>query len=86
MSLPELARRSFLSASRLSRLFKQQTGVSLATYRNRQRLDRFLACYDGRGTRTLLDAALEAGFGSYAQFHRVFKALTGRRPSQHRRS
>jgi transcriptional regulator GlxA family with amidase domain len=26
-------------------------------------------------------AALEAGFGSYAQFYRVFREQTGRRPS-----
>lgn len=85
LSLPELARRSFLSPSRLSRLFKQQTGVSLAAYRNRQRLDRFRACYEGSRAPNLLEAALEAGFGSYAQFHRVFKALTGRSPSQYKR-
>jgi AraC-like DNA-binding protein len=30
---------------------------------------------------TALAAALEAGFGSYAQFHRVFRQETGRSPS-----
>lgn len=36
----------------------------------------------GRGRRTTaLAAALEAGFGSYAQFHRVFREQTGRNPS-----
>jgi AraC-like DNA-binding protein len=30
-------------------------------------------------------AALEAGFGSYPQFHRVFKQLTGKTPQQYRR-
>ena len=34
----------------------------------------------GRGT-TALAAAHEAGFGSYAQFHRVFRQETGRNPS-----
>jgi len=28
-----------------------------------------------RGRTNLLEAALAAGFGSYAQFHRVFRAL-----------
>jgi AraC-like DNA-binding protein len=28
----------------------------------------------------LLDAALEAGFGSYAQFHRVYRKLVGTAP------
>lgn len=32
------------------------------------------------GRKTLLDACLEAGFGSYPQFHRVFMAETGRTP------
>ena len=40
----------------------------------------------GRGRRTTaLAAALGAGFGSYAQFHRVFRELTGRSPSAKRR-
>lgn len=80
-----LAARAGLSASRLSRLFHAQTGVTLAAYRNRQRLDRFWRIY-GAGRRwTLTEAALEAGFGSYPQFHRVCKQLTGKSPADHRR-
>ena len=85
LSLDELARRSGLSPARLSRLFKQQTGIALADFRNRQRIERFLHLY-GIGQRlTMLDAALEAGFGSYPQFHRVFKRVMGRSPGSHRR-
>ena len=84
-SLDELARRSGLSASRLSRLFKQQTGVALVDFRNRQRIERFLQIY-GTGQRlTMLNAALEAGFGSYPQFHRVFKRVMGSSPGKYRR-
>ena len=76
-----LARAASLSPSHLSRLFKAQTGVSISRFRNQQRLQRFQLLY-GRGRRTTaLAAALEAGFGSYAQFHRVFRQLTGRSPS-----
>jgi AraC-like DNA-binding protein len=79
--LPRLARTAGLSPSHLSRLFKAQTGVSISRYRNQQRLRRFLHLYgEGRHT-TALAAALEAGFGSYAQFHRVFREETGRSPS-----
>jgi AraC-like DNA-binding protein len=87
LRLGELARRSGLSAPRLSRLFKQQTGVAMVDFRNRQRIERFLQLY-GTGQRlTMLDAALEAGFGSYPQFHRVFKRVMGRSPgSQRQRS
>jgi len=79
--LPTLARHAGLSASRLSRLFATQTGMSITAYRNRQRVERFLARY-GRGQRvTMLDAALGAGFGSYPQFHRVFKQVMGTSPA-----
>jgi AraC-like DNA-binding protein len=84
LNLDELARRSGLSPARLSRLFKQQTGVALVDFRNRQRIERFLQLY-GTGQRlTMLDAALEAGFGSYPQFHRVFKRVLGCSPGQYR--
>jgi AraC-like DNA-binding protein len=79
--LTALARASGLSSSHLSRIFKEQTGVSISRFRNQQRLQRFLILY-GRGRRTTaLAAALESGFGSYAQFHRVFREQTGRSPS-----
>jgi AraC-like DNA-binding protein len=79
--LAELARAASLSPAHLSRIFKEQTGVSISRFRNQQRLQRFLLLY-GRGRRTTaLAAALEAGFGSYPQFHRVFREHTGRSPS-----
>ncbi|HEY1786606.1 MAG TPA: AraC family transcriptional regulator [Verrucomicrobiae bacterium] len=84
-NLAEVAKRSGLSAHRLSRLFKQQTGVALVDYRNRQRVEKFLQIYGAGQRRTMLDAALESGFGSYAQFHRVFKRVAGRSPREHRR-
>jgi AraC-like DNA-binding protein len=79
--LATLARAARLSPSHLSRIFKQQTGVSISRFRNQQRLQRFLRLY-GTGRRTTsLAAALDAGFGSYAQFHRVFREQMGHSPS-----
>jgi AraC-like DNA-binding protein len=79
--LGALARAARLSSSHLSRIFKEQTGVSISRFRNQQRLQRFLRLY-GTGRRTTaLAAAHEAGFGSYAQFHRVFREQAGRMPS-----
>ncbi len=74
-----------LSASRIARLFKEEMGLSLVEYRNRLRLERFLVLLDQRGA-NLLQAALEAGFGSYAQFHRVFCAERGMTPGKFLRS
>ncbi len=77
-----LATRLGISLSRLARLFKSGLRMSLVDYRNQIRLERFSALVDG-GTRNLLKAALEAGFGSYAQFHRVFRAARGKSPREY---
>lgn len=82
-SLDELAHRAGLSPSRLSRLFKEQTGSTMVDFRNRQRIERFQELYEGSQRRTLLDAALEAGFGSYPQFHRVFREIVGCSPKEY---
>jgi AraC-like DNA-binding protein len=84
LSLDELAKRAGLSATRLSRLFKQQTGVALVDFRNRQRIERFLELYGTGQRRTMSDAALDAGFGSYPQFHRIFKRVIGCSPGHYR--
>lgn len=84
--LDALARQSGLSPARLSRLFKAQTGVSISAFRNRIRIERFLEIYGG-GQRTTMDAAArQAGFGSYAQFHRAFRRVMGHGPARLRRS
>ena len=67
-----LAREHGVSVSRLARAFKTETGMSLVEHRNRLRLQRFFRLVEAG--QALLPAALEAGFGSYAQFHRVFRA------------
>jgi len=75
----QLAERLRISPSRLARVFKAELGMSLVEYRNRLRLERFQVLVDSGGE-NLLVAALSAGFGSYAQFHRVFRALRGTSP------
>ncbi len=75
--LEALARKAGVSPSHLSRIFKAQTGVSLTRFRNQRRLERFTALYGGGRRTTALAAALEAGFGSYAQFYRVLRMETG---------
>jgi len=83
--IEELGEACGLSGSRLSRLFKQQIGVPLARFRQQQNLQRFFDLYQ-RGRRlNMTDAALQAGFGSYAQFHRVFTEQMGFSPRDYRR-
>lgn len=81
-----LAQEAGMSATSLSRQFKRQMGVSLSAFRNRCRVEHFIELYGGGQERTMLDAALEAGFGSYAQFFRVFKAIMGGSPAEYRKS
>jgi transcriptional regulator GlxA family with amidase domain len=59
--------------------------MSITEFRNRVGVERFLEIYGDGSARTLLDAALEAGFGSYPQFHRVFRNIAGYAPREHRR-
>jgi transcriptional regulator GlxA family with amidase domain len=66
-------------------LFAQHTGVTIVEFRNRQRIERFLALYGSGHRHDLLSAALAAGFGSYAQFHRVFRRIMGCSPAEYRR-
>ncbi|HVY39865.1 MAG TPA: AraC family transcriptional regulator [Polyangia bacterium] len=80
----EIADRLQISLSRLARVFKTEMGMSLVEYRNRLRLDRFGVLLEN-GRSNLLEAALDAGFGSYAQFHRVFRALRHAAPREYLR-
>lgn len=64
----------------LGRLLVQHTGYGLVEWRNRTRLERFHLAYPR--SHDLLTAALEAGFGSYTQFHRVFQDLVGTTPGE----
>jgi len=86
IGVQDLANRVGLSVSRLSHLFKEQTGLSLIEFQNNHCLKRFLELHDDEPSITMLDAALQAGFGSYPQFYRVFKRLTGQNPAQYFRN
>lgn len=76
-----MARELGVSPGYLARSFKREMAISLVDYRNRLRLARFFEAMQQRaGAATILDVALEAGFGSYAQFHRVYRKFHGGLP------
>jgi AraC-like DNA-binding protein len=77
-----IARELSISPGYLGRSFKAEMGVSLVEYRNRLRIERFFSSVD-RGGNNLLGAALEAGFGSYTHFHRVYRKFVGATPREH---
>jgi AraC-like DNA-binding protein len=78
-----LARRCGVSEAYLSRIFGRQVGVPLTRYQNSVRLGRFLELYRATGEqRTIAEAVYAAGFGSYAQFYKVFTESYGRGPRE----
>jgi AraC-like DNA-binding protein len=79
LSASDLAAHLQVGPGRFARVFKHEMGVSLVQYRNQLRLERFVKIMDS-GRSSMLEAARAAGFGSYAQFHRVFQSLRGATP------
>lgn len=75
----DLARELGVSPGHLARIFKTELGVSFVEYRNRLRLRSFFDRVEG-GEANLVGAAQAAGFGSYAQFHRVYRQTFGGTP------
>jgi AraC-like DNA-binding protein len=82
LSVPEIARMGGVSETYLSRLFKKQVGVPIHQYRNAARLRAFLEHYHQPVKRTILECVYAAGFGSYAQFYKVFQRHFGVGPRE----
>jgi len=80
--LTQLAKHCGVSAAYLSRAFARQVGVPLSRYRNSVRLGRFLELRRARDGRTLTELVYAAGFGSYAQFYKVFVQAYGQGPRE----
>ena len=80
-SLDELAKACGATKAHLSRTFHREVGVPWNRYRNYLRLSRFFEENEGEEKKTLAEAVYAAGFGSYAQFYKVFTQAYGRAPS-----
>ncbi len=78
----QLARQVKMSPYYLSALFQKQTGLTIPDYRNRLRLQEFFRGFHAHPEIRLLQHALDSGFGSYAQFYRVFSGALGASPRQ----
>ena len=83
VDLERLASDSGISQAYLSRLFHRQVGTPMHMYRATRRLQRFWQAWSKTPRPSMLDAALTAGFGSYAQFHRTFVLAHGCGPRQY---
>ena len=86
LPLAVVAKEAGLSLSQLHRAFRAGAGQSLGTYRTGRRLELVDHAMAGDDAPPLLDAAFDAGFGSYSQFFRVFRAARGVSPRAYYRS
>lgn len=83
ISLSELAAEACLSQFHFSRLFKQATGLSPYRYVTERRIEDAKAKL-AEPHLSLVEIALEAGFGSQGNFNRIFRKSTGLTPGQFR--
>ena len=77
----ELARSVGLSPSRLSHLFKENTGESIVETLNRMRIKQ-AALLLAHTIRNVTEAAHDVGFQNYNHFTRQFRKYTGLTPSE----
>ncbi len=85
ISLDHLATEACLSPFHFARLFRDATGLTphrYVTHRRIKAAQRALECK----TLSLMEIALENGFGSQDNFTRVFRKITGLTPGQYRES
>jgi len=78
-SLESLAEKVYLSATRFTHLFKDETGVPIRRYRQwlrfRQAIQQITA------GETMTAAAMKSGFTDSAHFSRAFRSMFGMKPS-----
>ncbi len=83
LTVADIAARVHLSPSRLSHLFKEETGMSVMDYLLKARLDDAKRLLASPGI-TIAQAAEEVGFTDPAHFSRCFKRAEGIPPSAYR--
>ncbi|MDR0269424.1 AraC family transcriptional regulator [Paenibacillus sp.] len=86
LTVKDLSQRMYISESRLSHIFKNKVGISLASYLVHHKLETaFQAIFNGK---SMTEAAIEAGFNSSSHFSRTVKdklGMTARAIVQHSR-
>lgn len=81
LSIDETASRFGVSTSTLSKLFRRLLGMRFPEYVRHLRINRVISILcDGKTG--VLEAALEAGFGSVSGFYKAFTAITGSSPAK----
>jgi len=80
LSIDDLAAVANLSTSRLSQLFRQQTGIPIRRYRAWHRL--FVVAVKAAKTGNLTESSISAGFTDASHFTKTFHSMMGMCPSK----
>lgn len=85
LNLDQLSDEFHCSQPSLSRRFYKQVGVHFSAYKSKLALDTFMNLWQKNWDANITHLALDSGFGSYPQFHRVFKDSFGYGPAEYKR-
>jgi two-component system response regulator YesN len=85
VSLTQLSRVTGYNSSYLSRIFKQQTGMTIKEYICKQKLDGIVALFAATNI-SINEIAAKMGFSTRAYFNNFFRRMTGVSPQEYRRS
>ena len=85
LPVSEIAKTFSLSASRISHIFKQETGLSLKNYVLQRRIVEAKKLLSENGGMKVSSVSARTGFNDFALFNRSFKKITGMTPTNYRR-
>lgn len=85
VSLPEIAKKFSLSASRISHIFKEETSMGVKHYILQRRIVEAKKLLEENSSMKVAVISAKVGFGNFALFNRIFKKVTGLTPSNYRR-
>ena len=85
ISLNDVAGHVYLSKAYLSKIFKEETGISLVNYINRLRIDKSKTLLKDHSL-SLADIAALVGFDDQSYFSKIFKGITGVSPGKYRKN
>lgn len=83
ISINQMAKDLYMSRSHLSTKFKQESGMTLSTYIQQQKIKKAKE-YLKNSNRTILEISTFLGFSSQGYFQNVFKKIVGMTPKEYR--
>jgi len=83
LTLPDVAKKSGLSASRLAHIFKAQVGMTFTAYLSLIRVN-WAKYYLANSRLRAGETAFQVGFNNLSHFNHIFRRITGLAPTRYR--